>query len=162
MLCLRELRLISLGIAVGIAPAQVSRPTRVPEFRADADLVLIPASVTDRAGHTVLDLGATGFTVLEDGKPQEVVSVSRWNGSASLGVVIDASRSMRRVFQGAKLATALLFADLEPGDEGFLISFGDSPQLALDFTKTPVRSRADWLRSCLTGPRRCGMRSIWD
>lgn len=127
--------LISLGLTFGIAFAQVSKPTtRVPEFRADADLVLTPASVTDRAGHTVIDVGATDFTVLEDGKPREVVSASQWNGSASLGVIVDSSRSMRRIFQGAKAAAALLFADQVPGDEGSLISFGDVPLLTLDFT----------------------------
>ena len=127
--------LISITFALCVAFAQVPSSRRsVPEFRAESDLVLIPASVTDRVGHSVVDLGVTNFVLLEEGKPQGIVSVSRSHAPISLGLIADASKSMKKVFLDVQEATRLLFADEEPGDEGFLIRFGDEPQLELGFT----------------------------
>ena len=131
----RLLGTISITFALCAAFAQAPNPKRpVPEFRTESDLVLIPASVIDRTGRSAVDLGVSDFVLLEEGKPQGIVSVSRLFAPVSLGLIVDASKSMKKVFPDAQQATRLLFADEEAGDEGFLIKFGDAPQLELDFT----------------------------
>src|SRR5271157_3891060 len=43
-----------------------------PTFKANANLVIVNVSATDKAGLPVEGLKAEDFTVLEDGKPQKV------------------------------------------------------------------------------------------
>jgi VWFA-related protein len=54
----------------GNAPAPADQYT----FRAVSDLVLVNLVVRDRQGQPVRGLKATDFTVLEDGKPQQILS----------------------------------------------------------------------------------------
>ena len=57
--------------------AQEQKPEALaPAVRAFVRLVLVDALVTDKDGKMVTGLGAPDFTVLEDGKPQKVTTVS--------------------------------------------------------------------------------------
>lgn len=47
-----------------------------PTFRANVREVLVPVVVTDQKAHYVTDLKASDFKILEDGVPQDLVSVS--------------------------------------------------------------------------------------
>lgn len=59
------------------AGQQSSTPTSPAVIKAQADLVLVDAVVTDKHGNYVRDLGAKDFKVYEDGKEQKIASVSR-------------------------------------------------------------------------------------
>ena len=53
-------------------PSATSEPLTTPTFHAQAQLVQLDIAVTDSSGHPVLGLQPSDFTVLEDGKPQEI------------------------------------------------------------------------------------------
>src|SRR5215831_384833 len=64
-------------------------------FTSDTRLVVCHTTVTDRTGHLVTSLTKDQFTVLEDGKPQEIKVFRREDIPVSLGLIIDNSGSMR-------------------------------------------------------------------
>ncbi len=51
--------------------AQTNLP---PAFRTNAEMVLVPVTVTDHDGKTILGLQASNFNVFEDQIPQKIVS----------------------------------------------------------------------------------------
>lgn len=104
-------------------------------FRANGDLVVVPVSVSDRKGHTVLGLRAGDFTVFDDHSPQDIVSFSRWEVPSSIGVIFDVSGSMRGTEGVAVTATRALVEEMTPDDEGFLVTFADIPRVEAGMTR---------------------------
>lgn len=104
-------------------------------FRANGDLVVVPVSVSDRKGHTVLGLRADDFTVLDDHIRQDIVSFSRWEVPSSLGVIFDVSGSMSGTEGIAVTATRALVQEMTPDDEGFLVTFADIPRVEVGMTR---------------------------
>lgn len=133
-LCRCGAGLVSLILTYSFAAGQESFTSKAPNFRADSDLVIIPLSVTDRTGRTVLALTGDDFKVTEGSVPQKILSVSRWDGPVSMGLIIDVSGSMEKGIRSAREAVRILFADKVAGDEAFLITVDDVPRLELDFT----------------------------
>lgn len=127
---------LGLQLLVGaVVDAQhQDRGAHVATFGVTAELVAIPVSVTDRSGHTVVDLRLENFLITQDGAAQQIQSVSRWNVPASIGVVFDASGSMKRTIRTAQAAVRALLDGSSPEDEAFLIRFADRPELVVDFT----------------------------
>jgi len=73
-----RLGLLLLGLPMG-GPAAAQTPSQEPSpppptFAAGVDRVTVDAVVTDKKGNPVTDLSAGDFTILEDGKPQQVVN----------------------------------------------------------------------------------------
>jgi len=88
--------LLSLLLAANlVAQRHPTAPVASKTIRADVDLVLVSAVVTDRKGSSVTGLGADQFTILEDKVPQPIVSFSREEVPCSVGVILDLSGSMR-------------------------------------------------------------------
>ena len=104
------INVILLGIAFAFAsfPGQSSHPhgTDPTTIRVDSNLVLVPVTVTDNRGKFVLDLVSADFTLLEDGKLQQLQSLSRENAPISLGIVVDLSAPRRLAFRWRTLRTA--------------------------------------------------------
>ena len=63
--------IVAACLAVAASRAQAPQP---PRFRVAVDVVSIDAVVTDRSGAVVRDLTAADFEVLQDGKPQKIIS----------------------------------------------------------------------------------------
>jgi VWFA-related protein len=73
--------LVSLALST-LAPLHAQQPTQPPAddiVRISTNLVQIDAVVTDKDGNPRTDLSAADFEVLQDGKPQKIVSVSYVN-----------------------------------------------------------------------------------
>jgi VWFA-related protein len=75
----RAVACLVLGAAVAMRGAQ--EPTQQPSFRSGVDVIQLDVSVLDKARHPVPGLTAADFTVLENGKPQRLVSVASVNAS---------------------------------------------------------------------------------
>ncbi len=73
-------------------------------FKAEASLVLIPASVTDRNGGTVNGLGADNFLVFENAIPRPSISFSSQDAPCSVGIVFDTSGSMKKTISKSRIA----------------------------------------------------------
>jgi Ca-activated chloride channel family protein len=120
------------AIVVGSAAHCNAQPG---EFRVNSDLVVLPVSITDRAGRAVVGLEPSDFVIAEDGAARQVVAFSRWDAPASIGIIFDASGSMKGGIRTAQSAVRSLLHENDDGDETFLISFADSPRLEVDFTR---------------------------
>src|ERR1035437_429165 len=68
----QPIRFRSLTVAALIACMTVAAQAPPTVFKANANLVIINVSAKDKAGLAVEGLKAEDFTVLEDGKPQQV------------------------------------------------------------------------------------------
>ena len=74
---------LCLALLAGQIPAQVaSRPQYT--FRTSSELVLVNVTVRDRKGNLVRGLTDKDFTILEDGKPQRVISFDVENTETAL------------------------------------------------------------------------------
>ena len=87
----RELQhgLLAMALGCGVLCAQ-SPDAKVTEpenftFRTDTRLVDLHATVVDKAGHLVLNLPKSAFTVFENGVKQEVTTFRREDVPVSLG-----------------------------------------------------------------------------
>ena len=66
------------------AASMVSQDATDYTFRSTSELVLVNVTVRDRNGNPVRDLKREDFTVLEDNKPQQVISFDLENTDAVL------------------------------------------------------------------------------
>ena len=78
-----------LALPVLILVACISMLAQQATIRAQIDLVVVPASVRDADGKLVYDLKKEDFTVFEDGRPQEVRTLSVDAAPLSVAVLID-------------------------------------------------------------------------
>jgi VWFA-related protein len=70
---------INLGTIAPVRAQQQQQPAPDDVVRITTNLVQIDAVVTDKSGNPIEDLSASDFEVLQDGKPQKIVSVSYFN-----------------------------------------------------------------------------------
>jgi len=103
-------------------------------IRADVNMVLVPAVVTNRKGATVSGLSRDNFAVLEDKVPQAIVSLSNQDVPCSIGIVLDLSGSMRTKLPAATGAVRAFLQTANPEDEIFLLTVGSRPHSLSNFT----------------------------
>jgi len=129
----------------------------VPTFRAHADLVLIPATVTDDVNRFVLGLQKEDFQVFEDGVEQNVSLFSGEDAPLSVGVLFDRSASMSYKLGSSRDATTQLLNALNKEDEAFLVEFADLATLSVGFT-----GNTSEIRSALKNAQASGMTALLD
>ena len=147
-------RLVSIGFVLlmngipGVAAEEEAGPrllenTRRPatqianaaaSIRVDVNLALVPVTVLDTMGHNVVGLDRQNFRVIDGSEARPIVSFGRTDAPVSVGLIFDSSRSMREKFKIAREAPAELFKQLNPDDESFLITVGDTAGLKQDLT----------------------------
>jgi Ca-activated chloride channel family protein len=103
-------------------------------FRAHADLVLIPVTVTDALNRFVLGLQKDDFQLSEDGVQQDVTLFSGEDSPLSVGVIFDESGSMSNKLRTSRDAAAQLLTALDKEDQAFLVEFADSAKVSVSFT----------------------------
>lgn len=111
-----------------------SQDPRGYKIGVNVDLVLMYATVYDKAGRFVRGLKQEDFRVYEDGVRQNIESFSQEDVPASMGIVLDISGSMRGKFEQVKNAALALVRASNPQDELFLIAFNEEVELVQDFT----------------------------
>lgn len=129
----------------------------VPTFRAHADLVLIPVTVTDDVNRFVLGLQKEDFQVFEDGVEQNVSLFSGEDAPLSVGVLFDRSASMSYKLGSSRDATTQLLNALNKEDEAFLVEFADLATLSVGFTGNTTE-----IRSALKNAQAAGMTALLD
>jgi Ca-activated chloride channel homolog len=103
-------------------------------FRKEVEEVALRAIVVDPQNHLISGLNRDAFTVYEDGKAQKMTSFRQENAPLALGILIDNSGSMRPKRQKVNDAVLNLVRSSNPGDEVFVVNFGDQYYLDQDFT----------------------------
>jgi VWFA-related protein len=127
--------------------AATQDPAPAPQvFRAHSDLVVLHVNVFDGRSDAVPDLPQNAFTVVEDGKPQNISFFNSADVPVSVGLVLDNSGSMIArqkmvVAGGVAFATAT-----HPEDQLFVVIFNENVRFGLPqtvaFAKNPVMVHA--------------------
>ena len=138
---------VTFVVFVAIAVFVVSVAAQTQVFRARIDTVLVTVTVTDANGRLIPHLTKNDFEVFEDGEAQPVTQFTDQRVPVSLGVLLDASDSMR----GGAIADARGAVDrfvaelLEPDDEAFVSAFNHFPRLVARWTRPPytLKGRLD-------------------
>jgi Ca-activated chloride channel homolog len=104
------------------------------QFRSDTRLVVLHASVTDKKGKIVNNLGRRDFKVFENGQPQEVKIFRHEDIPVSLGIIIDDSGSMSTKRSRVEAAALEMVRNSNPQDEVFIVNFNDDAFLDVPFT----------------------------
>jgi Ca-activated chloride channel family protein len=136
------------------APATELAPAHL---RVDSSLVLVPVHVTTPLGVTVADLKKTDFRVFEDNVEQSITHFAKDDAPVSVGLLFDASGSMKNKLHKSSEAAAAFFKTANPEDEFFLVEFNDRPRLMIPFT-----ADSDELYHQIARTRTMGRTSLLD
>ncbi len=97
-----------------------------PQFVVNVQRVVLDVSVRDGKNRLVTGLGGNDFTVLEDGRPQKLLSVGLEERPLLVGILLDSSGSMRgeRIEQAQEAACSFV-KTLREEDRAFVIDFDE-------------------------------------
>jgi len=123
-----------VSIAPRIPSKLEARESRAGVIRADANRVLISTTVTHPYGRPVEGLRKQDFRLLEDGIEQDLSDFFVEDGPISIGVVMDVSASIRNKLTDARRTIGEFLGLSSRGDEFFLVTFRDQPELVHGFT----------------------------
>jgi len=158
---MKTILLVAIAAFSSNAQQLLSGPVPVPEsrsvLRVDANLVLVPVTVTNKRGAVIPNLDRSDFVLTEEKRPQEIVSFSHETAPISLGLVVDLSGSMAYKIAKVHVAVGALLDSLEPEDEELLVTFADTAELRLPFTSDPAS-----LRSALSFAQPRGSTALFD
>jgi VWFA-related protein len=97
-------------------------------------MVLVPITVTDHYGKTIEGLRAENFNILDDQKPQHILSFASDDAPCSVGLVLDISGSMRNILGPAKDVVQAFFGTANPQDEFQLLTVSSQPSALSGFS----------------------------
>jgi Ca-activated chloride channel homolog len=109
-------------------------PLRPASFRTAAQLVLVPVTVMDHSGKTLMGLDSSHFTVLDNQRPQQIVSFSTDDSPCSVGLIMDISGSMRQTAGAMKEVGHAFLSAANPQDEFLLLTVSTEPEAVSSFT----------------------------
>jgi VWFA-related protein len=94
--------------------------------------------VRDKKGTLIPNLEKNDFTILEDGKAQEIKYFTRETDlPLTIGLLVDVSGSQRNLIDIERNAASQFFSQvLRKKDEAFLIQFGEESELLQDYTNS--------------------------
>jgi VWFA-related protein len=115
------------------APGVTTDRTQLPVFSISVNFVQVPVTVKDSSGHLVSGLGPRDFTVLEDGKPQQLKFFTSDPFPLSAAVVVDTSLPADTMKKVNESLPALVGA-FSQFDEVALYRYGHTVQEVSNFT----------------------------
>ncbi len=111
------------------ATSAKNRPIQV-----NADLVLVPLTVTDPQNRLVTGLERSNFQLFDSNAPQTIKSFATEDAPLSIGIVFDLSGSMQSKFVRSRKALSEFLHTCNPQDEFFVVGFNDRPAVLVDYT----------------------------
>ena len=122
-------------------------------------LINVVVTVVDGKGRTVPNLTVDDFIVEEDGQPQTIKHIlPTADLPISIGVVLDASGSMKSKIRTAQRAIDRFFSVIHQDDEIFLMTFANRASVLADFTS----DRKQLTNALMTGVNLSGGTSLYD
>jgi Ca-activated chloride channel homolog len=137
-------------ISAAILPA-VALSAGPASIRVDKNLVLVPVSVVDRENHPVSGLDVRNFRVFDNKRPQTIESISRDDQPLAVGLVFDASGSMKTKLERSRLAVKAFLDGANPEDEFLLVRFSNRPMLSVPLMNDPGMIEASLLSTASKG-----------
>jgi len=142
----------------GSASAQDQRDFVI---RSDVRLVLLDVAVKDHNGGLVGNLTRNDFTVLEDGRPQNITAFANDDVPVTVGLLVDESRSMLHNRNEVLAAAGSFIRTCNPRDEIFVLNFNDFVKRGLPAPML-FSDNADQLRAALDRGVPRGMTALND
>lgn len=127
MRCLLTSAIVVLAAAAALAQQATFRSS-------GAVTVSLPATALDAQGRLVADLEREQFTVLDNGKPQEITVFGNGVEPFTIVVMLDFSASMTAHLDLLKAATEQFILRMLPEDKGQVGAFSDKIQFSGEFT----------------------------
>jgi len=112
-------------------PAPPDRDSASLRISVDVALVVLHATVSDRQGGFVSDLGERDFEVYEDGVPQSIRLFRNEDIPVTVGLVVDHSTSMRPKLAEVTAAARAFVRSSNREDEMFVVNFNERVSLGL-------------------------------
>ena len=142
-------------------PAPQDRDSGPLRISVDVALVVLHATVSDRQGGFVSDLGERDFEVYEDGVPQSIRVFSNEDVPVTVGLVVDHSTSMGPKLAEVTAAARAFVRSSNREDEMFVVNFNERVSLglpaAIRFTDSTAEL-GDAIEAAPTG----GMTALYD
>lgn len=132
---------------------------KAQSFRSRIDIVQVTVTVSDAEGRLITGLTKDDFQIFEDGNRQDITQFTDARVPVSLGVLLDASDSMRgQPIVDARDAVDRFVGDLLLGeDEALVATFNHLPRLAAPWTMPPSKTK-----DSLTSLKPSGGTAIYD
>lgn len=127
-------RYLALILLVSLPQARAQKKDETPRFQASVDMVLVPVTVTDQDGKTIEGLSAADFDILDNHRPQKVVSFSTDDAPCSIGLVLDLRGNMQQTLSETKEIAHAFFGTADPDDEFLLFTVSTPPAATQAFT----------------------------
>jgi VWFA-related protein len=110
------MRLFVLAAGLALLASTGPHAQQNPQFRSSTDLVPVFATVVNKDGTFARGLTKEDFTILDNGKAQDIVSFSDEAQAISVSVILDTSGSMATARSRVSAAAAVFLDDLRPDD----------------------------------------------
>jgi VWFA-related protein len=134
--------LLAMGL---LLPSSLLLAQQQPKISVEVKVVNVLATVHDKHGLIVSNLGKDDFVLEEDGHPQNITYFSRdTNIPLTLGLLVDTSLSQRRVLDQERTASQSFLDDLlrVDKDKAFVIHFDREVELLQDLTSSRPKLQA--------------------
>ena len=154
---------IALVLSLPALSAQETPSPGEPGFTlyAASQLVVLNVGVQDNHGTNIKGLTAQDFKIFEDGHPQTIKQFAAEDRPVTIGILVDASGSMRAK-QPEVVTAALAFVRASnPQDETFVVNFNDRVFVGLP-PQVPFSSNPQQLRAALLGSKPAGRTALYD
>ncbi len=132
-----------------------------PTFSLDVKRVVLYATVREGKARFIGDLEKQHFTILEDGRPQEILSFSRDDVPVAVGLLVDNSGSMLNKKSEAVAAAKDFVAASNPGDEIFVLHFNENLRFGLP-PDVPFSGDRNVLGAAMDGIELTGKTALYD
>jgi VWFA-related protein len=146
-------------VALGSAPGAQPPDTPAPTFKSAINLILVDAVVRDRSGAVVRGLTADDFQLLEDGKPQQLVSFSFAEVSTTAAPIADAPMlagahaQLQAVIDGSRAAAATTAAPMSAealAGHRLLILLFDTSSMQPEDVQSAIDGAMTWTNKTMT------------
>jgi Ca-activated chloride channel homolog len=128
---MRTLTTIAMLVA---ATLTVAAGQETPTFKATTQIVSVPATVLDGQGRLVPNLEQDEFTVLDNGKPQQITFFQNETQPFTVVVMLDYSASMTSSLDLLRAAAEQFLLRMLPQDKGQVGAFSDRIEFSGNFT----------------------------
>jgi len=116
------------------ATLTVAAGQETPTFKATTQIVSVPATVLDAQGRLVPNLEQDEFTVLDNGKPQQITFFQNETQPFTVVVMLDYSASMTSSLDLLRAAAEQFLLRMLPQDKGQVGAFSDRIEFSGQFT----------------------------
>ena len=162
-IALPALFLITMAAYAGDQSLPARQEPDAGPFRISVDvaLVVLHATVTDRQGGFVSDLGQQDFEVYENGGPQSIRLFKNEDIPVTVGLVVDHSTTMRPKLDQVTAAARTFAQSSNRQDEMFVVNFNEKVSLGLPATVRFTSSAAE-LESAIAAAPTEGETALYD